>query len=144
MPLIVQAPGIEGGTTCSYPVTSMDYYPTLLDLADFPARENQHVDGESFAPYLRDPEQSYNRTLVWHYPHYHGSTWRPGSAIRHNQWKLIEFYETDAVELYNLKEDIGEQKDVSGKYPEKARRLRERMHQYIDRRGGKYPKPLKR
>ena len=85
------------------------------------------------------PDKDYDRTLVWHYPHYHGSTWRPGSAIRHNQWKLIEFYEEETVELYDLSNDIGEQNDLAGKMPEKAENLRKKMHVYIDERGGKYP-----
>ena len=143
VPLIVKAPGIEGGTTCDYPVTSMDYYPTILELADLPLKEEQHVDGESFALYLKDPDKSHDRTLVWHYPHYHASTWRPGSAIRHNQWKLVEYYESGTVELYNLNQDIGEMNDLSEVYPRKAKKLRTKMHEYIDKRGGKYPEKLK-
>jgi arylsulfatase A-like enzyme len=133
---------MEGGETCDYPVTSMDYYPTILELAGFPQKPGQHVDGESFAPYLEQPDKEFDRTLVWHFPHYHGSTWRPGSAIRHNEWKLVEFYEDETVELYNLDEDINELQDVSDKYPDKAKSLREEMHGYIDERGGKYPTML--
>ena len=143
VPLIVKTPVMDGGQTCSYPVTSMDYYPTILELAGLPKKPDQHVDGESFAPYLEQPDKEFDRTLVWHYPHYHGSTWRPGSAIRQNQWKLVEFYEDETVELYNLNEDISEQNDVSEKYPEKAKALKEEMHEYIDERGGEYPRKLK-
>lgn len=142
VPLIVKTPGMEGGKTSDYPVTSMDYYPTVMDLAGLPLKEEQHVDGKNFAPYLKNPDKSYDRTLVWHYPHYHASTWRPGSAIRHNQWKLIEFYESETVELYNLNRDIDEQMDLSLQYPEKTKALRQKMHQYIKERGGKYPEPL--
>ena len=139
VPLIVRVPGMNEGKTCNYPVTGMDYYPTLLELAGFSMKIDQHVDGKSFAKYLEKPDKDYDRTLVWHYPHYHGSTWRPGSAIRHNQWKLIEFYEEETVELYDLSNDIGEQNDLAGKMPERAENLRKKMHAYIDERGGKYP-----
>lgn len=139
VPLIVKVPGIRDGKECGYPVTSMDHYPTLLELAGFPLKNEQHLDGRSYLPWLRDPERSHDRTLVWHYPHYHGSTWRPGSAIRMNRWKLIEFYEEGTVELYNLEEDPGEQTDLSIKYPEKAGAMKEKMHRYIDLRGGDYP-----
>ena len=139
IPLIVKAPGVQGGKQCGYPVTSMDHYPTLLELAGFPLKEQQHADGTSYLPWLDDPEKSFDRTLIWHYPHYHGSTWRPGSAIRINQWKLIEFYEEGKVELYHLEEDPGEQTDLSMKYPEKANAMKKKMHRYIDLRGGRYP-----
>jgi arylsulfatase A-like enzyme len=117
----------------------MDHYPTLLELAGFPLKEKQHVDGTSYLPWLKDPAKSFDRTLVWHYPHYHGSTWRPGSAIRMNQWKLIEFYEEEKIELYNLEDDPAERMDLSSKYPERSRAMKEKMHQYIDTRGGSYP-----
>lgn len=140
VPLIIKAPGIPEGKVSSHPVTSMDYYPTLLELAGFPMKNDQHVDGKSIVPYLKNPGQVGDRTLVWHYPHYHGSTWRPGSAIRQNEWKLVEFYEEDTVELYNLSEDAGEQNNLVDEYPDKAQDLKEQMHNYIDERGGKYPK----
>ena len=63
------------------------------------------------------------RALYWHYPHYHGSGWTPGGAIRKGDWKLIEFWEYDDVELYDLSKDIGEQNDLSKQHPEKVREL---------------------
>mgnify|MGYP000633230796 CR=1 FL=1 len=47
------------------------------------------------------------------------------------------------MELYNLNKDIGEQNDLSDQYPEKAETLKEKMHDYIDEKGGKFPKRLK-
>lgn len=143
VPLIIQGPELPEGKVSSQPVTSMDYYPTLLELAGLPLKPGQHVDGKSIVPYLMKPGKAEKRTLVWHYPHYHGSTWRPGSAIREGHWKLIEFYEQDTVELYNLKQDIGEEHNLAGAYPDTATRLREVMHRYIDQRNGKYPEKVK-
>src|SRR5699024_2593216 len=139
IPLIIKGPGIPEGKVSQQPSVSMDYYPTLLELAGLPKRAGQHVDGKSMVPYINNPSRTDERMLVWHYPHYHGSMWRPGSAIRQGQWKLIEFYEDNTIELYNLNKDISEQHNVVGKYPDKADMLREQMHEYIQQRGGKFP-----
>ncbi len=140
VPLLIRFPGIKhAGSECHQPAISMDFYPTLLDLAHMGLPADQHMDGKSLVPYLRDPVRSDDRMLVWHYPHYHGSTWRPGSAIRDNEWKLIEFYEDQAIELYNLKYDPGEKDDLSGELPEKADSLRRDMHQMLHEMGAGYP-----
>ncbi|MFH5834354.1 sulfatase [Halalkalibaculum sp. DA384] len=139
VPLIIKAPGIQKGKVSAQPVTSMDFYPTLLELAGLPSQNQQHVDGKSLVPYLKDPAKVDDRTLVWHYPHYHGSGWRPGSAIRAGRWKLVEFYEETSVELYDLSRDLNEEHDLAGKYPDTAAALREQMHEYIKQRGGRYP-----
>lgn len=68
-----------------------------------------------------------NRTLVFHYPH----QWKPYdledidflSAVRKGEWKLIYRMRTGALELYNLKTDIGEKSDVAAQYPEKVKEL---------------------
>lgn len=143
VPLIIKAPDMPEGKISAQPVTSMDYYPTLLELAGLPLKEDQHMDGESLVPFLKNPGRIDERTLVWHYPHYHGSTWRPGSAIRQGNWKLIEFYEEDKVELFDLNNDIGEQHNIAGDYPDKTAELREEMHTYIEERNGKYPQQMK-
>ena len=139
VPLIIKGPNLPEGEVSRHPVTSMDYYPTLLDLAGLPLQEDQHIDGVSIVPHLKAPDRVDVRTLVWHYPHYHGSTWRPGSAIRQGNWKLIEFYEDSSIELYDLSKDIEEQKNVAKQYPAKAEELQEEMHNYIEARDGKYP-----
>lgn len=142
VPLIIKGPDLPEGKVSGQPVTSMDYYPTLLELAGLPLNPYQHIDGTSIVPYLKQPGRVDERALVWHYPHYHGSMWRPGSAIRQGDWKLIEFYEEEKVELYNLRDDIEEQHDVSEDYPDKVAGLREEMHNYIQQRDGKYPDML--
>lgn len=140
VPAMIHYPGMKtGGKVCNSPVINMDFYPTILELAGIPFKPNQHMDGTSIAPLLKNPKKVEERTMVWHYPHYHGSTWTPGSAIRYGKWKLIEFYEEDKIELYDLSNDIGEQNDLADKMPEKAENLRKKMHAYIDEQGGKYP-----
>jgi arylsulfatase A-like enzyme len=76
---------------------------------------------------LKNPADKLNReTLFWHYPHYYPTT-TPVSAIRHGYWKLLEYFEDNHVELYDLKNDIGEQNDLAEKMPEKAEELRNRL-----------------
>ena len=142
VPLLIRYPGMEhAGETCDVPVISMDFYPTLLELAGMEPIPEQHRDGTSMVPFLEDPEQAVQRTLLWHYPHYHGSDWRPGAAIRDGNWKLIEFFEDQTVELYDLEQDLGERADLTGTYPEVAERLRIRLHKDLDAMGARYPLP---
>ncbi len=142
VPLIIRYPGLRhGGEACHVPVISMDYYPTLLALAGLDPEPDQHVDGSSLLPYLKNPGTEADRTLVWHYPHYHGSNWRPGSAIREGNWKLIEFYEDGAVELYDLENDFEEMEDLSETLPQKAASLKARLHEMLDDYGANYPVP---
>jgi arylsulfatase A-like enzyme len=142
VPLLIRYPGMEhAGETCDVPVISMDFYPTLLELAGMEPLPEQHRDGTSMVPFLEDPGGAVQKTLVWHYPHYHGSDWRPGAAIRDGNWKLIEFFEDHTVELYDLKQDLRERADLAGTYPEVAERLRIRMHEDLDAMGARYPVP---
>jgi len=100
----------------------MDIYPTLIELAGATLPKNQPMDGVSLVSLLRDPGVSLSRdTLFWHLPHYHHST--PASAIRRGDWKLIEFFEDGTLELYNLREDIGETKNVASENPAKVQEL---------------------
>ncbi|QTN34185.1 sulfatase [Akkermansiaceae bacterium] len=122
-PLIVKWPGkIDAASSCGVPVIGMDFYPTILDLAGLEQRPDQHMDGISIANLLKDPEASLPReTLFWHYPHYHRT--KPYGAIRHGDWKLIEFFENGNTELYDLKEDPSEKRDLSKENPAKAAEL---------------------
>jgi arylsulfatase A-like enzyme len=141
VPLIIRAPGIDAsGTTVDTPAISMDFFPTLLDLAGLPTRPDLHKDGVSLKPLL-EGKTIKDRSLFWHYPHYHGSTWKPGAAIRDGDWKLVQSYEWETVELYNLKEDIGESNDLAEKYPEKTQELLEKLKSMQKETGSKLPYP---
>ncbi|MBD3317222.1 MAG: sulfatase-like hydrolase/transferase, partial [Chitinivibrionales bacterium] len=119
VPAIMRLPGVtKPNSTCRAPITSTDFYPTFLDLAGLPQNPKQHADGLSLIPLFDKKVKTLARNAIyWHYPHYHGSTWTPGAAIRYGDWKLIEFYEEGEAELYNLASDIGESKDLSDAYP---------------------------
>jgi arylsulfatase A-like enzyme len=128
-PLIVRYPGlIEPGTVCPEPVISTDFYPTILELAGLELFPEQHVDGQSLLPLLKDPSAELEReTLFWHYPHYSPQGGTPASAIRDGDWKLIEFFEDGHLELYNLHQDLGEQHDLLAEHSEKAGQLHAKL-----------------
>lgn len=129
-PMIVCAPGItKPGSVCDSPVASTDFFPTLLDLVGLPQQEQLHPDGTSLIGHLKG-QSAESRTLYWHYPHYHGSNWKPGAAIRDGDWKLIEFYEHDETELYNLANDPGEQDDLADRQPEIRDRLKAKLRDW--------------
>lgn len=142
VPLIIRAPGLTRPASVSdEPVISMDYFPTMLEMAWIDLRPKLHADGKSLMPVIRDGRKLDREAIHWHYPHYHGSTWAPGAAIRARDWKLIEFYEEDKVELYNLAEDIGEENNLAEKMPEKATELHAMLRAWQKRLGAKLPKP---
>lgn len=145
-PLIVRWPGIvQSGEVCVEPVTSPDFFPTLLEAAGLPLLPLQHVDGESLLPLLKrktaingtagfsgadspNPDAALKRDAIfWHYPHYGNQGGTPGSAIRMGDWKLIEFFEDGRIELYNLREDIQEAKNLACAFPERASSMRKRL-----------------
>ena len=79
--------------------------------------------------------------LYWHYPHYHPGGATPYGAIRQGDWRLVEFYEDDRVELYDLKSDVGESKDLAAEKPEKARELRRKLAEWRKSVGAQMPSP---
>jgi arylsulfatase A-like enzyme len=140
VPLIIRAPYVvEKGSVCFEPVVSMDFFPTMLELAEKPLSPLDHMDGLSLTPLFRGESQLSRDALYWHYPHYHGSTWTPGAAIRQRDWKLIEFYDYGKVELYNLKDDLGEQNDIASSMPQKADEMLDRLHMWQHELGAKMP-----
>lgn len=141
VPLIVRLPGKKhAGMMPNEYVTSTDFYPTLLSLAGLPLKPKQHVDGRSFMGILNGAkERRAPRSLYWHYPHYHGSTWAPGAAIRDGDWKLIEFYHYGGYELYNLREDPGERNNLAKQYPDRAKGLLHKLHLWQKELGAKMP-----
>ncbi len=129
VPLLVRAPGVtRPGAIIDAPVLSTDFYPTLLALADLPAAEPQTIDGVSFLNLLRGETPPAERALYWHYPHYHGSTWAPGAAIRVGDWKLIEQLHYGTVELFNLRDDLEERRDLAATQPARAAQLLAQLH----------------
>jgi arylsulfatase A-like enzyme len=138
-PLLVRWPGVtKPGTVCSTPVISTDFYPTLLDIAQLPLRPTQHLDGISLVPLLRRGSLP-DRPLFWHYPHYSNQGAGQNGAMRSGNFKLVEWFEEDRAELFDLKHDPGEQHDLSSEQRDKTANLREQLHQWRKSIGASMP-----
>ncbi len=141
-PLIIRWPGVVSENSITHePVTTTDFYPTLLQAAGLPLRPEQHVDGESFLPLLQGEAWKHASSIFWHYPHYGNQGGTPGSAMRHGDWKLLEFFEDDRLELYNLRDDLEEKYDLAPSNRPLAERLREELHAWRNQVGGLIPQP---
>ncbi len=140
-PTIIRAPGVtRAGSVSDTPVVSMDFFPTILSLAGLKQRPRLHADGINLVPLLTGGELK-SRPLYWHYPHYHGSAWKPGASVRDGKWKLIEFYHYKNVELYDLAEDPGEQNNLVEKYPAVAARLQKQLADWQKKMNARMPVP---
>ncbi len=107
---------IRTGTNTDVPVTNLDFYPTILEVAGVSKPVGKTLDGSTILPLLTGGGTIESRALYWHFPVYLQSgnnetqdslfRTRPGSAVRYGNWKLIQYFENNDVELYNLEEDI--------------------------------------
>jgi arylsulfatase A-like enzyme len=130
-PYFIKVPYLKNTPkTIDYPVSGIDFYPTLLDLADVESKPTQKIDGVSLVPLLKG-ESLTSRSLFWHYPHYGNQGGEPSSIIRKKNWKLIHYYEDGHDELYNLSKDPSEQKNVSEDNPELAKKLRSELDAFL-------------
>ncbi len=142
VPLIVRSPGVtQAASTNETPILSTDYFPTILDLAGLNARPDLAIDGKSIVPVLKGEVETLDRPLAWHYPHYHGSEWTPGAALREGDWKLIEFYEDGDAELFNLKSDPSETKNLAIAEPAKLAELKAKLRSWQSALNAKMPEP---
>lgn len=126
VPMIVRWPGVvKPGSVSDTPVSSVDHFPTLADIA---GATPANVDGVSLTPILRQQPGFSREAIYWHYPHYNFHQpqipMRPAGAVRKGDFKLIEFYEDNHVELYNLREDIGERRNLARSNRAKTAELR--------------------
>ena len=139
-PMFIKWPGVvKPGSVCDEPVTSTDFYPTMLEMAGLGLMPEQHIDGVSLMPLLKNKGKLRRKAIYWHYPHYHGSGNRPSGAVRAGDYKLIEWYEDNSVELYNLKSDIGEKHDLAKEMPEKAAELKGMLGRWLKQMNAKMP-----
>ena len=140
VPLLVRWPGVtQDGSACDVPVTSTDFYPTLLEAAGLPLNAEQHCDGESLVGLLRGGKALEREAIFWHYPHYGNQGGTPGASVRSGDFKLIEFFEDGSLELYNLKDDPGELENVVAEFPDVAQRLHGLLKDWRERVEAKIP-----
>lgn len=127
VPMIISKPGLTSpNQVCDEPVNIVDFYPTLLEVSGLDLITEQVHDGVSVVPLLKNPQASLAReAMYWHYPldepHFLGG--RSAGAIRKGRWKLIECYDSQKIELYDLQDDIAEKNNLAKTHPEKAEEL---------------------
>ncbi len=129
IPQIVRWPGIvKPGTVCDTPVISMDFFPTILAAANASRRRTHRIDGDSLLPLLTQTGELARDAIYFHYPNYafHGDN-RLGGAIRQGDFKLIERFDDGSLELYNLKDDIGETKNLAAALTDRAAKMQAQL-----------------
>ncbi len=144
VPLIVRWPGVvRPGSVCGVPATSVDYFPTILAAASLNPPADRIIDGESLTPVLSETGRLRREAIFWHFPHYR-HLWPEGvivpySIVRAGDWKLIKRYEGKTFELFNLRDDLGEQNDLSEQMPERLKELDARLTAWLEATGAKLP-----
>lgn len=129
VPAIVSWPGrIRSGIISDFCYSSIDYLPTICELTGINHLPD-NIDGISILSVWMDPDSDIlaERPLYWHYPHFSNQLGRPAGAVRYGKFKLVELYESDKLELYNLEEDISESNDLSAQMPGKT----DEMHKML-------------
>lgn len=148
VPLAIRWPGkIEPGTVSDLPVINIDFYPTLMEITGS-NRTHPDLDGISLWPLLSGKGIEQERPLFFHFPVYLEAykegydegrdplfRTRPGSVIRKGDWKLHYYYEDGGIELYNLRDDPGEQNDLSNLNSSKRDTLLYLLHAWLEDRG---------
>jgi len=143
VPLIIRWPGvIKPGSRSGEPVTGIDYFPTICEIAGVPLPGGRTIDGLSLVRHLKSggAEKLPRDAIFWHFPHYRDEI-VPYSIVRAGPWKLIKRYEGKRFELFNLETDLSEQNDLSQQMPEKVEQLNARLTAWLKTVGAKLPKP---
>jgi len=127
IPQLIKLPKQINKEIISEPVVSYDLFPTIVNVLNL-NHSVSDIDGVDLTNLFvkKDIERDF---IFWHFPHYHGSLWKPGSALRNNDWKLVELHEENKVELYNLKDDLSETVDVSNRFPEITSKLVNKLNE---------------
>ncbi|MBT5910195.1 MAG: sulfatase-like hydrolase/transferase, partial [Opitutae bacterium] len=143
VPLIMRWPGVaQSGKVNNTPVISMDLYPTCLTAADLPMHKAQHRDGIDLTPILKGEDYWDRKALYWHYPHYNSHPSAvPSSVLRKGDWKLIEALDPKSIELYNLKTDLGETKNLADVEQEKLAELQKELNDWRESVGAEKMEP---
>lgn len=138
-PLLVRWPGVtKPGSVVTVPVISPDFYKTFLNASGAQAPANQPLDGIDLKPILQG-ENVVPRAIFWEYPHYGNQGGAPAAAVRQGDWKLIQWFESDKFELYNLSKDIGETANLAAREPRRVQKMRALLRDWRKQVGAKQP-----
>ncbi|VGO11464.1 Arylsulfatase [Pontiella desulfatans] len=141
IPLIVRWPGkTKPGTVNPSVISTVDHYPSLLEMTGQQQRPLDHKDGVSYVPALQGRAHDRGPTLC-DFTHFVPATMNvPNTWIREGDWKLLRFWFDGAgqehrYELYNMKDDIGETKNLASAYPEKVQTMAAALDRYFKNSG---------
>jgi arylsulfatase A len=131
VPLIVRYPKVTPkATVCVEPVVLTDLASTLLKLGGAKPIDWDKLDGKGLTLLLKDPATKLDRaSLYFHYPHYYETT-TPVGAIRSGKWKLLEYFEDQRIELFDLEKDPSESTNVAAEYPREADLLLQELKEW--------------
>jgi len=142
VPMIIRWPGVvRPGSVCDQPATSTDFYPTMLEMAGVPPKPRQHIDGVSIVSLLKGGRSGGRKAIYWHYPHYSNQGGGPCGAVRAGDYKLIEHYEDNHLELYNLKKDVSEKTNLADRMHHKVVELHEMLREWRKETDAQMPTP---
>ncbi len=137
VPLIVRWPGrIAPASVCESAVISTDYFPTFMELAGLKLMPETHIDGASMIPLLNG-KAAEPRMLFWHFPHRN----EPCSSVMEGDWKLVHQIVSDQYELFDLKGDPEEAKDLAETHPERVERIRKMLEAHLQASGAQRMRP---
>ncbi|TDB61185.1 DUF4976 domain-containing protein [Arundinibacter roseus] len=139
VPLIMSWKGQIAPRVSKAPVITMDIFNTVLATAGVVPVRSVPNDGVNLLPHVQKGQPSPLRDLFWHFPHYRYEDVTPYSIVRSGYWKLIHYYETDTDELFNLKDDIAETRNVADQLPQKRQELRQKLDAFLVRTAAKVP-----
>ncbi|MDE0839205.1 MAG: sulfatase-like hydrolase/transferase, partial [Kiritimatiellae bacterium] len=155
-PLVMRWPSkIKAGSSSDALVCTLDLYPTFLSAARLATPANTILDGVDLMPLMTESGSIEERALYWHFPIYLQAynpkkddgrdplfRTRPGSAMRFGKWKLHEYFEDGAFELYDLESDPGERNDLAANLPEKVNALKTMLFKWRTDIDAPVPKKL--
>ena len=130
IPQLIKTPEKTENIIIEDVTVSHDLFPTILDFIGI--KHEIEMDGISLMQRLKENKKIEREDIFWHFPHYHGSLWKPGSSIRSGDWKLVFHYESNHAELFNLKNDPGELNDLSLSFNEKKQTLLKKLKKFKD------------
>ena len=147
-PTVIVWPGVvKPDSHCDEVITSIDYYPTILDLLNVKPKPDQLFDGISFLPLLKGKTKLKREAIYCHFPHMTPATgnW-PCVYVRRGDWKLIRLFhaaddDKHRYELYNLADDLSETNNLAAKMPQRVRQLDALIEQHLKDTGALVPKP---
>ncbi len=140
VPTIVRWPGVtKAGSRSDEVVVAYDYAPTIAEMAGVPKSKSSVMDGLSITSLLKGGAKLKRTANYWHYPHYSPQLGRPSAAIRQGDYKLILFFEDNRAELYNLKQDISEAKNLADLQPAKTLAMRKQLEDWLKKTGAQLP-----